>query len=93
MRISKTQNGVTTKYYWDRNYISNESVDGSFTASNYIGVNGIFARESGDDTDYYFKNGHGDVTSIVRDGEEMCIRDRYMRGAIITTDKLERVKV
>ena len=68
MRTSKTYNDVTTKFYWDRGYISNEAVDGTFTANNYIGAQGIFARESGDTTNYMFKNGHGDVVKLVSNG-------------------------
>ena len=70
MRTSKINNGVETKYYWDRGYISVESVNDEYTASNYIGANGIFAREEAEDTDYMLKNGHGDVTSLVSDGME-----------------------
>ncbi len=49
--------------------MSAESVNGAFTAKNYIGVQGVFARESGNTTDYMLKNGHGDVTNIIRNGE------------------------
>ena len=68
MRTSKINNGVETKYYWDRGYISAESVNDEYTASNYIGANGIFARESAEEADYMLKNGHGDVTSLVSEG-------------------------
>ena len=85
MRISKTQNGATTKYYWDRGYISNESAGEDFI-TNYIGVNGIFARESGENTDYFFKNGHGDVTGIVRDGEVIKTYDYDAYGKEINPD-------
>ena len=68
MRTSKTYNDVTTKFYWDRGYISNEAVNGTFTANNYIGIQGIFARESEDATNYMFKNGHGDVVKLVSNG-------------------------
>ena len=68
MRTSKINNGVETKYYWDRGYISAESVNDEYTASNYIGANGIFARDEAEDTDYMLKNGHGDVTSLVSEG-------------------------
>ena len=66
-RVSKTQNGVTTNYYWDRGYISAETA-GSSTVTNYVGVGGVFARKSGTQTDYLFKNGHGDVTAKVSGG-------------------------
>lgn len=68
MRTSKTYNDVMTKFYWDRGYISNEAVNGTFTANNYIGAQGIFARESEDATNYMFKNGHGDVVKLVSNG-------------------------
>ena len=68
MRTSKTQNGITTKYYWDRGYIANEGVNSTITATNYIGLTGIIGRESGTDTDYFFKNGHGDVVANMRNG-------------------------
>ena len=69
LRSSKTQNGVTTKFYWDRGYISAESVNGNISAKNYVGINGIFAREANNITDYMLKNGHSDVVSLVRNGE------------------------
>ena len=68
MRVSKTGNNETTKFYWDRGYMSAESVNGTFTAKNYIGVQGVFARESGSTTEYMLKNGHGDVTNIIKNG-------------------------
>ena len=85
MRISKTQNGATTKYYWDKGYILNESTGEDFF-TNYIGASGIFARESGENTDYYFKNGHGDVTSIVRDGDVIKTYDYDAYGKEINPD-------
>ncbi len=68
MRRSKTHNGETTKFYWDREYISAESVNNTFAAKNYIGAQGIFARENGNNTEYMLKNGHGDVTNILQNG-------------------------
>ncbi len=68
LRSSKTQNGETTKFYWDRGYISTESKNSTITAKNYIGISGIFAREANNATDYMLKNGHGDVTTLVRNG-------------------------
>ncbi len=49
--------------------MSAESVNGAFTAKNYIGVQGVFAIESGNTTEYMLKNGHGDVTNIIKNGE------------------------
>lgn len=68
MRTAKTMNGETTRFYWDRGFISNESVGGTTTATNYIGAGGIFARQQGGTTDYLLKNGHGDVTAKVSGG-------------------------
>ena len=68
LRSSKTQNGATTNFYWDRGYISTESKNGTVTAKNYVGINGIFAREANNITDYMLKNGHSDVVSLVRNG-------------------------
>ncbi len=48
--------------------MSAESVNGAFTAKNYIGVQGVFARQTSDGTDYMLKNGHGDVAKLVRNG-------------------------
>ena len=67
-RIFKSQNSKSILFYWDRNYISAESVNGSITAKNYIGNDGIFARETNAGADYMFKNGHGDVSAIVNNG-------------------------
>ena len=68
MRTVKTKNGETTRFYRDRGFISNKSVNGNITAANYIGAGGIFARQQDGATDYLFKNGHGDVTAKVRSG-------------------------
>jgi len=73
MRVSKTQGENVQKFYWDRGYIVNESLNGTFTASNSIGMQGIFARTTGSDenaqTDFLFKNAHGDVTDVVSNDE------------------------
>lgn len=68
LRNSKTQNGNTTKFYWDRGYMSAESIGGTFTAKNHIGATGVFARETATGIDYMLKNGHGDVTALVNNG-------------------------
>ena len=68
LRSSKTQNGATTKFYWDRGFISAESQNGSITAENYIGINGVFARKANNTTAYMLKNGHGDVVSLLQNG-------------------------
>ncbi|MBE7050175.1 MAG: RHS repeat-associated core domain-containing protein [Ruminococcaceae bacterium] len=67
-RVSKTSNGETTKFYWDRGYISNESTDGVLSTSNAIGVQGIFARTKDSNEEYLLKDGHGSVTDILSNG-------------------------
>ncbi len=74
-RTAKSNGGITTKYYWDRDHISNEAVGTAFTATNYIGMQGVFARASQDGTNYMFKNGHGDIVSLVSNGEIMQTYD------------------
>ena len=73
MRVSKTQGTNVQRFYWDRGYIVNESLNGTFTVSNSIGMQGIFARTTGSgensQTNFLFKNAHGDVTDIVSDDE------------------------
>lgn len=59
-----TQDNDTAWYYWNRGYVSNEAGGASFTATNHIGVQGIFARTMDTTTHYLFKNGHGDVENI-----------------------------
>ena len=65
-RTSKTVDGVTTKYYWDDSgYVLNEGSGTGITASNFIGVDGIFRRQAGSSTYQLMKNGHGDVTRLL----------------------------
>jgi len=66
MRVSKTQGDVTRKYYWDRGYVSNEGIGNEIVATNYIGTQGIFARNEGSNLDYFHKNAHGDIATITR---------------------------
>ncbi|MBQ4630286.1 MAG: RHS repeat-associated core domain-containing protein [Clostridia bacterium] len=73
MRVSKTQGENVQKFYWDRGYVVNESLNGTFTASNSVGTQGIFARTTGSgenaQINFLFKNAHGDVTDVVSDDE------------------------
>lgn len=79
MRISKTQGDTTQKFYWDRGYIVNEMI-GADTVTNYVGLNGVFARESGTTPDYFFKNGHGDVVAKVNNGTTVKTYDYNAYG-------------
>ena len=70
-RTRKWNEGTTTRYYWDRGYISNERGSNSWIAANYVGATGIFARETAENAaavTYMMKNGHGDVTALVSGG-------------------------
>ena len=63
---------VTTNYYWDRGFIANETVNGVHSASNFIGVGGIFGRENFgpngcNERFLMLKNWRGDVVSLVND--------------------------
>ena len=64
-RVSKTTNGTTTKFYWDRGYVVNEATNGTINVTNFIGPQGIFGRKAGTATaDSFIKNAHGDVTDL-----------------------------
>ena len=84
MRIAKTESGKTVSYYWDRGYIANECRPGEDTeplyTSNYLEVDGIFARQQGESVQYLMKNGHGDVTAIVEDGAVAYV---HTHGAVL----------
>ena len=61
---------VTTNYYWDRGFIANETVNGVHSASNFIGVGGIFGRENFgpngcNERFLMLKNWRGDVVSLI----------------------------
>ena len=86
MRRSKTTKGVTTQFYWDRGYISNEETNNILTATNFIGAGGIFGRQTTSNTSYMLKNGHGDVVSLVSGGEETKTYDYTAYGVEKTPD-------
>ena len=71
-RSSKTVDGVTTKYYWDRGYTSNESDGTNFTAKNTIGIGGMIARKTGSQTPVYLmKDVHGDTTALLQNDSQV----------------------
>ena len=55
--------GVTTGFVWDRGYIINET-KGNVKTTNLVGIGGVFARQNGNNRDYFLKNAHGDVTAV-----------------------------
>ena len=71
-RSSKTVDGVTTKYYWDRGYTCNESDGTNFTAKNTIGIGGMIARKTGSQTPIYLmKDVHGDTTALLQNDSQV----------------------
>ena len=82
-RSSKTVDGTTTKFYWDRGYTSNESDGTNFTAKNTIGINGIIARKTGSQTPVYLmKDVHGDTTALLRSNSQVGTYDYDEYGNI-----------
>ena len=65
MRVSKTQGTNIRKYYWDRGYVANEYLNNTLNATNYIGTDGIFAREENNTAKYMLKNAHGDTINLM----------------------------
>ena len=65
MRASKTQGNNVRKYYWDRGYVANEYLNNTLNATNYIGLDGIFAREESNTAKYMLKNAHGDAINLI----------------------------
>ena len=83
-RDSKTVGTETTKFYWDRGYISNESDGTNFTAKNVIGLGGIVARKNGSSTPLYLmKDVHGDTTSLVQNNAEIGTYDYDAYGNLM----------
>jgi len=61
-----------TRYYWDRGFIANETINGAHSATNFIGVGGIFGRRNfgpnGCNEQFMMlKNWRGDVVSLVNE--------------------------
>ena len=80
-RESKTADGVTTKFYWDRGYTINESDGTNFTARNTIGLGGIIARKTSAATTYLVKDIHGDtVFTLNENGSKNAEYDYFVYG-------------
>ncbi|WP_240416786.1 S8 family serine peptidase [Paenibacillus periandrae] len=64
LMVARTENGDTTKYYYDGNQIIAEgSASGAFKARTVRGL-GLLARQDNVAKGYYLSNGHGDVTEL-----------------------------
>ncbi|EFM08672.1 YD repeat protein [Paenibacillus curdlanolyticus YK9] len=64
----RTENGQTTRYYWDGDQIEAEATVVSGVATfkaRYIRGQGLIAREDTQTKAYYVANGHGDVTDLM----------------------------
>lgn len=64
----RTENGQTTRYYWDGDQVIAEAnvVGGVATLkARYIRGQGLVAREDGQGKAYYLQNGHGDVVNLM----------------------------
>lgn len=64
----RTENGVTTRYYWDGSQLVAEGTatanGAAFLKARYIRGNGLIARQDALGTAYYLNNGHGDVVEL-----------------------------
>ncbi|NEW08355.1 hypothetical protein GK047_20360 [Paenibacillus sp. SYP-B3998] len=64
----RTENGQTTRYYWDGSQVIAEgNVSGGVATlkARYIRGQGLVAREDGQGKAYYLQNGHGDVVNLM----------------------------
>ncbi|WP_274655619.1 RHS repeat-associated core domain-containing protein [Paenibacillus humicola] len=64
----RTENGQTTRYYWDGDQIEAEATVSGGVASlkaRYIRGQGIVARDDGQGKAYYVQNGHGDIVDLM----------------------------
>ena len=89
MRIAKEHNGSVERYYYDNGKIVNEANgNGSLTARNVFGIEGIAARtNAGQTTQYMIKNGHNDVVGTC-DGTTVSARYDYdAYGAAAQTEQ------
>ncbi|MEN6314097.1 MAG: RHS repeat-associated core domain-containing protein [Clostridiaceae bacterium] len=65
LRVSKSVNGVLTRYLYEYDKVTLETDgSGNQTARNVYGIN-LLMRSSDGQTCYYMYNGHGDVTSLL----------------------------
>ncbi|MBP1992920.1 RHS repeat-associated core domain-containing protein [Paenibacillus eucommiae] len=63
----RTENGQTTRYYWDGDQIIAEAQVTAGSAAlkaRYIRGQGLIAREDGQGKAFYLQNGHGDVIEL-----------------------------
>lgn len=68
LRVSKSVNGVLTRYLYEYDKVTLETdSSGNQTARNVYGIN-LLMRSSDGQTCYYMYNGHGDVTSLLDSG-------------------------
>ena len=77
MRKSKTVGSLTTDFFYRDGIVVNESRGGHNSATNYIGLTGIYGRKASNmavGTTKYLKNGHGDVVSLIENG---VVNPRY----------------
>ncbi|MFC5446705.1 RHS repeat protein [Paenibacillus aestuarii] len=64
----RTENGQTTRYYWDGDQVIAEAnvVSGVATLkARYVRGQGLIAREDKQGKSYYLQNGHGDVVNLM----------------------------
>ncbi|WP_240343802.1 RHS repeat-associated core domain-containing protein [Paenibacillus sp. SYP-B3998] len=64
----RTENGQTTRYYWDGSQVIAEgNVVGGIASlkARYVRGQGLIAREDGQGKAYYLQNGHGDVVNLM----------------------------
>ncbi len=64
----RTENGLTTRYYWDGDQVIAEAnvISGVATLkARYIRGQGLISREDNKGKAYYLQNGHGDVVNLM----------------------------
>jgi uncharacterized protein RhaS with RHS repeats len=65
MRAFKQSGNNRTNFYYHGGYIINETNgSGADTARNFIGLGGVIGRQTGGQTGYFVKDGHGDVVQV-----------------------------
>jgi len=75
-RTSKTTGNSTINYYWDRDYVSMETV-GNVTNTNFVTSMGIVSRTQDEDYTFLIRDAHGDVVERFTNG----VRDTYSYDA------------
>ena len=76
LRDSKTTNGNTIGYFYDRGNVIIETDNGRLMARNLRGHQ-LISREEGNTKAYYLFNGHGDVTKLIDESEEIIADYEY----------------